>query len=121
REASVRAGKDPARIQVVSEHWLCLDDDPARAEAKAMPTMNFLSSYLRSNREGEAGRVGQVPERHFFGNPEMVGQKVLRYQEAGADHIILRTVARDFDEALECLHRFKEEAMDRLTTATAAA
>jgi alkanesulfonate monooxygenase SsuD/methylene tetrahydromethanopterin reductase-like flavin-dependent oxidoreductase (luciferase family) len=114
RKVADEAGRDPDKIQIGSEHWLSIDEDKTKAEARPAKTMAGLSGYLRSRQDRDSDRVGQVPERHFFGDPDTILKKILLYKEAGVDHLIVRPIAHEFPQILDALHLFKRRVMDRL-------
>lgn len=116
REVRIQSGRSPDDFQTGSEHWLSIDLNRERALERPAATMSSLAGYLQARQDAtkrDSQRVGQVPERHFFGEPDEILEKLLRYREAGVDHMILRPIAHDFPGIIDALNLFKETVLER--------
>jgi len=107
-------GRQPAELQIVSETWLSIDDDAARAQGRVARIDEALFEHARKladpTRLTEAHKAYREMERQSLVGPaDAVGELVERYRESGVDRLVLRVVADDLDEMLEQLVRFKEQ------------
>jgi len=109
-------GRDAKDIQISGEHWLSIAKDTATAESRAASTLAGLKSHpykdlALSRQRGE--RQGHMAEYFLFGDPDAIIGKLIPYQQARVDHVILRVIARDLPEMIDSLQMFKEEVVDR--------
>ncbi|HWT91688.1 MAG TPA: TIGR03619 family F420-dependent LLM class oxidoreductase [Solirubrobacteraceae bacterium] len=112
-ELAQEHGRQPSELQVVSENWLSVDDDAARAAGRVARIDDALFEHARKmadpTRMTEDHKAYEKMERESLaGPPEAIRELLGRYEEAGVDTLVLRVVADDLDEMLEQLVRFRE-------------
>jgi probable F420-dependent oxidoreductase len=129
-EEGEKHGRSASEFQVVSEHWLSISRDADEAQRRSWSTRNGLWEYtigqLHSKTQSKEGEfwVNKWEEKSdvsLVGDPATVGELVVQYRDAGADHIVLRVLADNLDQMLESIQLFKEEVWDRLPAGAVAA
>jgi probable F420-dependent oxidoreductase len=116
--------RPPRALRIISEHWLALDSNTARAANRAQGTTGRLSSYITSHPKATANHqerlAGREKEYTLAGNPEVVAAQIREDVDAGADSLILRVIGQSFAEIEETMHMFRDDVRPRLEGATAA-
>lgn len=103
---------------IYSEQWLCIDRDRDAALARSASTRKHFSSYLnelpRAQDDNVAGLLDREDEYSLMGDPDDVRKKAAAYVDAGAQHLIMRLIARDVGEAIRSLELFATEVAGAL-------
>lgn len=117
-QAATSHGRDPSELQIVSEHWLSLDTDSARAAERAVGTTGRLSSYITSHPSATANHrerlAGREKDYTLAGDPDLVASQIRRYQDAGANALILRLIGETTAQLTETMQMFRDEVRPRL-------
>lgn len=113
-----QAGRRADHIPIYSEQWLCIDKKRDAALTRSAATRTNFSSYLnerpRATDDNVTGLLDREDEYSMMGNPDDVRKKAADYLDAGTDHLILRLIARDVDEAVRSLQLFMSEVGEAL-------
>jgi probable F420-dependent oxidoreductase len=119
RERAARHGRDPESITISTEHWMAIDRDHQRAVARSRATRTRFSSYISTLPSAGDDNVttlaGREDEYSLVGDPDRIVARLRAYQDAGADHVIIRVIATTIPEAVESLHMFRDHVMPHLS------
>jgi hypothetical protein len=87
--------------------WLSIDDDPGRAAARLLPTVerwlevDWFPHPRRLAGPAEASAQALIPEITVCGDGPACASAVQRFADAGADMFVLSPPADDYDAQLE--------------------
>ncbi|HLH22472.1 MAG TPA: LLM class flavin-dependent oxidoreductase [Chloroflexota bacterium] len=85
RQAAAAAGRDPGALTIACLVWASVDDDQARADARAAA---YMRHYYPPARQG-------VPAASLVGPPALCRERAQEYQAAGAEVLIVGPVSSD--------------------------
>ncbi|MET0969459.1 MAG: TIGR03619 family F420-dependent LLM class oxidoreductase [Tardiphaga sp.] len=109
-ELTVKAGRDPAKIEVAPQFVVhaARDHDAAVARYKQSQMHKHLLSLSKSTLKGEAGL--KMEDINLIGNPQSIIEKIHKLKAVGVTHLLgLYFAANDVQELLDQMQFFAEE------------
>lgn len=112
------AGRIVEDYPIYSEQWLCIDEKRDVALDRSAATRKKFSAYLnmlpRAHDDNVTELLDREDEYSLVGDVRDVRKKVADYRSVGAEHLIMRLIAPNVNEAIRSLELFKYEVVEAL-------
>jgi probable F420-dependent oxidoreductase len=102
-------GRNPSKITIAVEKYLCLSKDRERAVTQALSTIK----QSRDTYERVVESLDIANEVHMFGGPDEVNSQIDRFVDAGVRHFEFKCIYSSIAELLEMMELFSEKVMPR--------
>jgi probable F420-dependent oxidoreductase len=102
-------GRDPTKITIAVEKYLCLSRDRERAVAQALGTIK----QSRETYERVVESLDIAREAHIFGGVDEVNSQIDRFVEAGVKHFEFKCIYSSIEELLGMMELFRDKVMPR--------
>lgn len=107
RENARSLGRNPSEIRIAVEKWVSVGTSKDEALRNAHQTITeSLATYER-----DVNRFEQAEERHLFGSPDDLIDKLNAFVDAGVEEFELKFIYPTLDRLLEIMSLFADKVM----------
>jgi probable F420-dependent oxidoreductase len=108
-DLAVKYGRDPSKITIAAEKYLCLAEEREKATTKALNTIK----QSRDTYERVVENLDLAVQAHVFGDPDEVNSKVDSFVDAGVTHFEFKFIYSSIAELLDMMELFSDKVISR--------